>query len=326
MPLRLPDKWVWDFWLARDGADYHVFYLQAPRALAEEQLRHFKATVGHAVSKDLENWRVLPDALRPGPRGAWDESAVWTGSVIRSSGTWHMFYTGVRSEEGFTVQRVGSATSTDLTRWRKHPANPLIEADPRYYGQRDPSPLGLEQMWRDPWVFRHPRTGDYHALVTSRALDGPPDGRGVIGHARSRDLAEWETLPPLTEPGHFYALEVPQLVELGGRYYLLFSTWAEAHSAARREETRLEPVGGTHYLVADDPLGPFRFSTHDFLVGDPLGSLYSGKLVEGPDGRLCYLAWRNFAPDGAFVGELADPLPIAVDGGGYLSVPWPDDG
>ena len=73
-------------------------------------------------------------------------------------------------------------------------------------------------------------------------------------------------------------------------------------------------------------MGPFRFSTHDFLVGDPLGSLYSGKLVEGPDGRLCYLAWRTFAPDGAFVGELADPLPIAVDSGGYLSVPWSDDG
>ena len=57
-----------------------------------------------------------------------------------------------------------------------------------------------------------------------------------------------------------------------------------------------------------------------------MGSLYSGKLVEGPDGRLCYLAWRNFAPDGAFVGELADPLPITVDSGGYLSVPWSDDG
>jgi beta-fructofuranosidase len=79
-------------------------------------------------------------------------------------------------------------------------------------------------------------------------------------------------------------------------------------------------VGGTHYLVADDPLGPFRFSTHDFLVGDPLGSLYSDKLVEGPDGRLRFLAWRNFAPDGAFVGQLADPLPVAVDGVGNLSV------
>ena len=95
---------------------------------------------------------------------------------------------------------------------------------------------------------------------------------------------------------------------------------AEAHSAARRKETRLEPLGGTHYFVADDPLGPFRFSTHEFLVGDPLGSLYSGKLVEGPDGRPCYLAWRNYSPDGTFVGELADPFQIAVDGEGNLSV------
>jgi beta-fructofuranosidase len=260
------------------------------------------------------------------PRGAWDEDAVWTGSVVRRGGTWHMFYTGVRTEEGSIVQRVGSATSTDLTRWRKHPANPLIEADPRHYGQRDEGPFGTGRAWRDPWIFRHPRSGDFHALITARATDGPSDGRGVIGHARSRDLAEWETLPPLTEPGHFYALEVPQLVRIGGRYYILFSTWAEAHSAARRQETRLEPVGGTHYLVADYPLGPFRFSTHDFLVGDSLGSLYSGKVVEGPDGRLCYLAWRNFAPDGAFVGELADPLPITVDGRGNLSVPRSDDG
>jgi beta-fructofuranosidase len=130
----------------------------------------------------------------------------------------------------------------------------------------------------------------------------------------------WETLPPLTEPGDFYALKVPQLMEIGDRYYLLFSTWAEAHSAARREGLGLDPVNGTHYLVAEDPLGPFRFSTDEFLVGDPSGSLYSGKLVEGPDGHPYFLAWRNFAPDGSFVGELDDPLPVSVDGEGNLSV------
>jgi beta-fructofuranosidase len=175
-------------------------------------------------------------------------------------------------------------------------------------------------MWRDPWIFRHPKTGDFHALVTARAKSGPPHGRGVIGHARSNGLNNWETLPPLTQPGDFYALEVPQLTHIDGRYYLLFSTWAEAHSAARRKETGLKPVGGTHYLVADNPLGPFRFSTHEFLVGDSLGSLYSGKLVKGPDDRLYFLAWRNFAPDGSFVGELDDPLPISVGGEGNLRV------
>jgi beta-fructofuranosidase len=320
MTLRLPDKWVWDFWLVRDGTTYHAFYLQAPRALGDPELRHLNASVGHAVSKDLRNWRVLPDALSAGPPGAWDDRAVWTGCVVRGRGSWHMFYTGVSVEGDAVVQRVGSATSENLIRWEKNLKNPLIEADPRYYEQRDEDVVGSERMWRDPWILRHPRTGEYHALITARTIEGPADGRGVIGHARSSDLVRWETLPPLTEPGHFYALEVPQLVELEARYYLLFSTWAEAHSAARRNETRLEPVGGTHYLVADDPLGPFRFSTHDFLVGDPLGSLYSGKLVEGPDGRFCYLAWRNFAPDGTFVGELADPFQVAVDGEGNLSV------
>jgi hypothetical protein len=52
----------------------------------------------------------------------------------------------------------------------------------------------------------------------------------------------------------------------------------------------------------------------------PVGSLYSGKLVEGPDGRPYFLAWRNIAPDGTFVGELADPFQVAVDGEGNLTV------
>ena len=320
MTLQLPNKWVWDFWLVRDGTDYHAFYLQAPRSLGDPELRHLNASIGHAVSKDLRHWRVLSDALSAGPPGAWDDRAVWTGCVVWARGRWHMFYTGVSAEDDTVVQRAGLATSEDLIRWRKHPKNPLIEADPRYYEQRDESAVGRERMWRDPWVFRHLQTGDFHALITASATEGPTNGRGVVAHARSDDLVSWETLPPLTEPGDFYALEVPQLTKLGDRYYLLFSTWAEAHSARRREETGLDPAGGTHYLVADDPLGPFRFSTHEFLVGDPLGSLYSGKLVEGPDGDPCFLAWRNFAPDGSFVGELDDPLPVSVDGEGNLRV------
>ena len=320
MALRLPDKWVWDFWLARDGTDYHAFYLQAPRSLGNPELRHLNASVGHATSKNLRHWRVLPDALNAGSPGAWDDRAVWTGCVIRAPRRWHMFYTGVSIEGDVVVQRGGSATSEDLIHWRKHPRNPLIEADPRFYEQQNEGAVGRERVWRDPWVFWDPQTEQYHALITARTIDGPTDGRGVIGHACSSDLVRWETLPPLTEPGHFYALEVPQLVALGGRYYLLFSTWADAHSAVRQKETRQEPVGGTHYFVADAPLGPFRFSTHEFLMGDPFSSFYSGKLVEGPDGRTKFLAWRNFTPEGTFVGELADPFPVAVDTEGNLSV------
>ena len=138
--LRLEDRWVWDWWLADDGSRFHVFYLQAPKALGDQHLRHRNATVGHAVSDDLRDWHILPDALRPGPAGTWDDIATWTGSTIFHAGTWHMFYTGTSTAEGGRVQRIGLATSPDLVAWTKHPRNPLFEADPRWYEIEDPGP------------------------------------------------------------------------------------------------------------------------------------------------------------------------------------------
>jgi beta-fructofuranosidase len=321
MSLRLRDKWLWDFWLAQDGPDYHLFYLQAPRALEREEFRHWNVSVGHAVSQDLHNWRVLPDALRPSPAdsGAWDDYTTWTGSVIRHEGLWYFLYTGgSRSEKGL-VQRIGLATSVDLIHWEKHPANPLIVADPRWYELLDLD-LWHDHAWRDPWVFRHPDRGDFHAFITARVNKGPADSRGVIAHARSEDLVRWEVLPPVTEPGDFGHLEVPQLVKVHGRYCLLFCTAAAAHSRRWRGRTGLEPSTGIHYLVADDPLGPFHFTTDEFLVGDGIGSLYAGKLVRNLAGEWVMLATRMFARDGAFVGTLSDPLPVEVDGEGNLSV------
>ena len=324
MMLRLPDKWIWDFWLAQDGADYHVFYLQAPRSLGDPDLRHWNVSIGHAVSQDLRDWRVLPDALRPGSSGDWDDYTTWTGSIIQHEGLWYLFYTGGNRAERGLVQRIGLATSADLIHWEKHPANPLITAEPRWYELLDLD-LWHDQAWRDPWVFRHPETGSFHALITARANHGPADGRGVVGHACSDDLINWEVMPPLTEAGEFGHLEVPQLTYIRGRYYLLFCAAASVHSTARRRRTGLEPVTGTHYLIADDPLGPFHYSTDEFLISDEIGSLYAGKLVRGPGGDWVFVASRMFAPDGTFIGELSDPFPVMIDRAGDLSVDWREE-
>jgi beta-fructofuranosidase len=325
MALRLPDKWLWDFWLAQDGPDYHVFYLQAPRSLEKPELRHWNVSIGHAVSQDLRDWQVLPDALHPSPASteAWDNYTTWTGSIIRHEGLWVLLYTGGNRAERGLVQRIGLATSTDLIRWRKHRANPLLSADPRWYELLDLN-LWHEQAWRDPWVFQHPETGGFHAFITARVNHGPADGRGVIAHAWSDDLIQWKVLPPVTEPGDFGHLEVPQLVEINDHYYLLFSTTISAHSSQWHQRTGLEPVTGTHYLVADNPLGPFRFSADEFLAGDQIGSLYAGKSVQRPDGDWVFLACRQFAPDGTFIGELSGPLPLTVDHTGNLSLEWGD--
>ena len=76
----------------------------------------------------------------------------------------------------------------------------------------------------------------------------------------------------------------------------------------------------SHYLIADDPLGPFRFLTDDFLVGDEVGTLYTGKLLQDTAGNWQCIAFRNFTPEGELIGELTDPMPVTVAEDGRLTV------
>jgi hypothetical protein len=158
--LRLSDHWTWDFWFAQEEDTTHVFYLKAPKSLGDPDLRHVNARIGHAVSTDLRNWTELPDALEPGPEGSWDDMSTWTGSVIRAGGTWHLFYTGISHAEKGLEQRIGHAVSDDLITWTKDAANPVLEADGRFYEQLD-TDVWPDLSWRDPWVYWNEETGDY---------------------------------------------------------------------------------------------------------------------------------------------------------------------
>jgi beta-fructofuranosidase len=320
MTLRLEDKWIWDFWFAVEDGDYHIFYLQASRALVNADMRHWNVSIGHAVSRNLRQWRILPDALYPSdPRiepEPFDTHTTWTGSIIRHDNLWYMFYTGGKRSENGLIQRVGLATSRDLMTWHKHPNNPLIEADPRWYEKRNSSQW-RDESWRDPFIFRLD-DGLYHALICARANDGPADGRGVIAHAQSANLLEWEVLSPVMSPGDFSQMEVPQISEVGGRYYLLFCTSKADFSAARLARIGQPAVTGTHYLVANRPHGPYHYLTDEFLAGDILGSHYAGKLIQDATGQWLFVAFRNLAEDGSFVGEIIDPIPVQVAQNGRL--------
>jgi beta-fructofuranosidase len=260
---------------------------------------------------------VLPDALRPGPPGAWDDLATWTGSVIEHDGRWYMLYTGISGAERGLVHRIGLAVSDDLMTWRKHPGNPVLQADGRWYELLDLTSW-RDQSWRDPWLFRG-RDGLFHVLITARAGDGAADGRGVIGHARSRDLVRWQVLPPVTAPGEFAQVEVPQLVRLDGHRHILFSACAEDHS--RQRSSRLGPgQGGTFSYSARTPAGPYRPSAAPIAPGDgPLGTPYAGKLVEAAPGDWRFLAFC-INRGGAFAGELTDPLPVRQDRHGKILI------
>lgn len=294
MPLRLPDKWVWDSWIADTGSEFHLFYLQAPRSLREESLRHRNATIGHAVSIDLRRWQVVEDALTAGPPGAWDDVATWTGSVIEHRGVWHLFYTGVTVRDARLEQGIGLATSTDLTHWHKVSFNPVLEMDHRWYE------LSGFDAWRDPWVLRDPGGKGFHLLVTARAREGGAFG-GVIGHAWSADLVSWRPGPPLTSPGMFGHLEVPQVEEVEGTPILLFSV------ASDRLPVGFEGANTSFVVAGESLLGPWDLRrARPILVPD----LYAARLVRDRAGDWQVIGFRDGSGRGAFVGELTDPIPF----------------
>jgi len=213
------DMLVWDFWLApRRSSDepYHLFHLQAPRSLPDPRDRHWVASVGHAVSCDLVDWEPRSNAFEHGPSGSWDDKAIWTGSIFDHDGTYHFFYTALSHAEEGHQQRIGLATSTDLETWERHPANPILEADPRYYRKLDPAPWDWEAC-RDPWVVADPEHGGFLMFYTATGLDRDHAEAGVIGAARSANLIDWEAIPPVTEPAKHLELAVPQPLKIGER-------------------------------------------------------------------------------------------------------------
>ncbi len=315
MSLRLDDHWVWDFWLVTDEDEHHVFFLKAPKAIGDPEDRHWNVSIGHAVSTDLASWRVVADALSPSSSTAWDDKSTWTGSIIGHHGGWVMLYTGTSHADEGLVQRVGLATSQDLHEWQRV-ADPVLLTDPELY-ETLAHDMWHDEAWRDPWLFRDPDDEHVHVFLTARANTGDRYDRGVIGHARSRDLLTWEVLPPITAPPGFGQLEVPQLLEMNGRWYLLFASDLETQSAERRATG---PGTGTYYMVGDSPYGPFTMLGDGVLEADATGTTYAGKIHHTLDGVPWFLAWNRVAVNGDFVGDLAAPRRVEIASDGSLSI------
>jgi beta-fructofuranosidase len=303
--LRLPGSWLWDFWLADDGDRYHVFFLFASRALGDEGRRHYRATIGHAVSEDLRTWVQVDDVVAASEAPAFDDLATWTGSVVRGhDDRWWLFYTGVTLVDGKILQRIGAATSTDLETWHKQSTAPLVTADDRWY-ERLGGGDWHEEAWRDPWVLRDPGGDGWHMLITARANYGPDDDRGVIGHAHSPDLRHWEVRPPLSKPGSgFGHIECPQVASVEGRLVLVFSCLEPQFSTARRATGA---TGGILYVPTDSPTGPFDIAAARQLTND---ALYCGRLIHDRSGQPVLLAFLYHDQRRQFLGELSDPMPV----------------
>jgi beta-fructofuranosidase len=112
--------------------------------------------------------------------------------------------------------------------------------------------------------------------------------------------------PPLSEPGDFGHLEVPQVEIVDGAAVLIFSI--AARDVSKRRRSRQAVATATYVCAGRSLLGPF-----DLAMAQPVTvpHLYSGRLVRRRDGSWVMLAFVATEEDGGFVGEIGDPIPLA---------------
>ena len=318
MTLALADQWIWDFWLYRDGADWHIYFLKADKSLGDPELRHRNVTQGHAIGRNLIDWQHLGTGFAPAPAPAWDDWTTWTGSVLRDpAGLWHLFYTGTSHEHAGMHQRIGHATSSDGHSWQRVGNGLCLDLSGAEYEEYDPA-LWHDRAFRDPWVMHNPDGDGWLMYFTARVPGrAEPNAGGAIGLATSPDLYSWTLQPPVYAGGMFGQMEVPQVFEHRGRWYMMFCTAAEHWSEAYRAFNPQPPVGGSHYLMADHPLGPWQVAPGPFFEGHNPTRRYAGKIVDTGTG-LAAMGFIHTTPDRPFVGEVSDPIPVSVDENGLL--------
>jgi predicted GH43/DUF377 family glycosyl hydrolase len=230
------DHYVKDHTVLFADGRYHLVYTTGTDSLGRWMQPGNEVHFGHATSLDLRHWQVEAPILA-GPRAPWEERNRWAPQLLRlEMGGYRLYYNGVNAR---IAQAVGIAEAASLDAGATHFAplaeNPVFHPDTAW-ARWD------ERQWsngRDPQVLEH--EGTWWMLLTATHKDG----RGAVGLARSSDGVHWNDAGPLLLGAVDESIESPQMVHLGERWFLLFTS---------------DRRGGTWVIEGPDLHGPWDFS------------------------------------------------------------------
>lgn len=194
---------------------------------------------------------------------------VYTGSVVREGSQFHAYYTGQNPRildpvTGEPLQVVLHAVSDDGQRRWQRVSEDVLRA-PSWIEPSD---------WRDPFVRQCQEDGSWQMLLAARRRQGPHRRRGLIVEAVADSAAgPWRDIRPFWEPGLYMAHECPDLFEMDGLWYLVYSEYSEAFT--------------TRYRRATSARGPWELPDLDTLDGR---AFYAAKTAE-LDGRRFAFGW-----------------------------------
>jgi len=265
---------LWGFWTIEWNGDFHIFYdedINADYDVLSWQKTHDH--VGHAVSKDLVHWEARPSLCVRGKAGEWNEMVVGnmkTGCIARYEDKFYMFV-GAQKDG---VQVMGLWISDDLENWEQHSDNPILKPAGPYYLDA-PITEGGSVSWRDPGITYCKEDACYHMCISSmlKKTDSSHVLGSVIGHVRSKDLINWEYLPPFETQGlqnRFYQNEEAEIFEANGKYYLIFD--GGTTGGMRVNTPYRDDVRGSFYMMSENLDGPYISPKDDFLIGNDMGA------------------------------------------------------
>ena len=317
---------IWDPFLIIENDLLHLFVLQGPRMWYQKSsIGHFVIRIKDFLNENWKAWEMLNNAIESGSHPQ-NGGGCWTGSIIKyRDRQYYYYYTAADCD--FAVnkkQRILCAVSSDLKNWDTNSEALGIEIDydiyEKYLGSGNPENdlnqgLWYDESWRDPFVFFY--DGKYHALITARVntqyfsehFSGEIDfrRRGCIAHASSKNLETWTIEEPVYLSGNAPEFEVPQFLQLGEWFYLLFSAhpqnWVDGENVG---------LGGTFYLKSRDP---FNFQNPAKpLYASRYEELYSGRILK-VNNQLFFIAHYHTQHK---YGGLFKPIPLQVALNGEL--------
>ena len=279
-PLRLPRSGSMvpdypvrakDFAFIRDGGYFHLFWMRNDTSLPYDSTER---DLGHAVSRDLQNWTQLSPVLEARP-GGWDNLHIWAPTILKRGDTFYMYYTGVTSAApgGTQVQRIGLATSTDLLNWSRADQPVLSGAMIPWVFSDSTMIAGCQ--FRDPFAMPDPATPGRTLLYYVGTPAADPS-QLIVGVAQTTDLLNFADLAPLwaTDKSHSWGTcESPHLSEHDGLYYL-FTTTPGRNAISFRTATN---------PLADSTGWSNEYRLSDMADQDPVaGALFASEILSIP--------------------------------------------
>ena len=249
-------------WIRDAEGLYHLFFQTEDHGSG--------SYIEHYVSSDLQSLDYVGPALFWN-RSGWDSHGLWAPHVIKNGDTYYMFYTGVDGPGGdpSTKQRIGLATSKDLTIWTRAPVNNcpgstgegcVYECD-ECWTTWGGEPGSFNAQCRDPFVTWDPVGERWVMFATAKS----PGEYGIVTVARSKDLTNWEGEGFIEATGRLETgilgqttggqAENPFVMSREGTHYLFFTDWQDPEDSVTTVEPRTITQYATSSNLAADPSG-----------------------------------------------------------------------